>query len=67
MFCLFSMRSPSLLEPCSSAPDLARCFLGWLLNWALRTWGSGVSPTWTLCRVFKESFPRLEAAATEIT
>lgn len=37
------------------------------LNWALRTPGSGVSPTWTLCRVFKESLPPLEAAATEIT
>lgn len=37
------------------------------LNWALRTQGSGVSPTWTLCRVFKETFSPLEAAAAEIT
>lgn len=37
------------------------------LNWALRTQGSGVSPTWTLRRVFKEPFPPLEVAATEIT
>lgn len=37
------------------------------LNWALRTQGSGAGPTWTLSRVFKEPFPPLEAAATEIT
>lgn len=37
------------------------------LNWALRTQGSGGGPTWMLGRVFKEPFPPLEAAATEIT
>lgn len=36
------------------------------LNWALRTQGSGVSPTRMLCRVFKEPFPTLEVTATEI-